>query len=141
MRGNDISNKVAPTILFDLDLILEHQAVDVKGIDKFLSLFKIKEPTYKVNRVTRDTLIRIWNRYDLQIGLFTFNLDWEQDEQRLHELLFRHYVPYNRIVFCVDDMDLRRERAMYLFSGDDELVSTLSDIQAKHIKQLPEVLQ
>lgn len=141
MRNNDLSNRTAPTILFDLDLLLEQETVKRSGIDKILSLFTAMEPSYKVNRVMRDTLIRLWNKHDVQIGLFTFDLEWEHDEKKLHSLLFQYYVPYNRLVFCVDEVDLRKERAMYLFSGDSELVSCLSDIQAKHITQLQEVLR
>ena len=141
MRGGDISNRTAPTFLFDLDLVLERETPKKKGIDKVLSLFKMPEPTYKVNRVMRDNLIRLWNHYDVNVGLFTFNLDWENNETELHSLLYKHYVPYNRIVYCVDEMDLRKERAMYIFSGNGELVSSLSDIQAKDISQLPEVLK
>lgn len=140
MRGGDLSNRVAPTVLFDLDLLLEPEKVSKKGIGKVLSLFKAIETKYVVNPVMRDTLIRLWNKHDLQIGLFTFDLDWEYEEHKLHELLFKYYVPYNRVVFCADEMDLRRERAIYIFSNDEDLVSTLSDIKAKHITELPGVL-
>lgn len=142
MRNNDISNKVAPTVLFDLDLLLEKEEKRYKGIGEMLvSLFNPPKEEYEINRVMRDKLIRIWNTFDVQIGLFTFDLDWELDEEKLHRLLFKYYVPYNRIVYCVDEMDLRKERFLYIFTDKEDLLSVLSDVKALHIEKLPEVLK
>ena len=142
MRGNDISNKVAPTVLFDLDLLLEKEEKRYKGIGEMLvSLFNPPKEEFEINRVMRDNLIRIWNIFDVQIGLFTFDLDWELDEEKLHRLLFKYYVPYNRIVYCVDEMDLRKERFLYIFTDKEDLLSVLSDVKALHIEKLPEVLK
>lgn len=141
MRGGDISNQVAPTILFDLNLLLEEKGKEPVSLwSKLTNIFTDKEDAPVINRVMRDKLIWIANTYDVNIGLFTFDLDWELEEASLHALLFKHYVPYNRIVFCTDENDLRRERPMFLFSGNGELVSVLSDMKAKNISELSEVL-
>ena len=143
MRGNDISNKVAPTVLLDLDLLLEkEEKKGYKGIGEMLvSLFNPPKEEFEINSVMRDKLLRIWNVFDVQIGLFTFDLDWELDEEKLHRLLFKYYVPYNRIVYCVDEMDLRKERFLYIFTDKEDLLSVLSDVKALHIEKLPEVLK
>ena len=62
-------------------------------------------------------------------------------EEKLHRLLFKYYVPYNRIVYCVNEMDLRKERFLYIFTDKEDLLSVLSDVKALHIEKLPEVLK
>ena len=146
MKRGDLSNVVAPVIMIELETLLKEvkELEDKRGfMDKYiLRIPRIgKKKEYEIPRNIRDYLNFIWEVRGYNITLFTFDLSWEDREEELTELLYANYVPFRKIVFCVDELDLERERFMYLFTEKEDLVSSLSHRGARHISELSEVLQ
>lgn len=143
MRGNDLSNKQAPYILFDIDSFLFLEPEKETILDKVKSVLKSAERKYidrELNPEHVRMLQRIWGRHDICIGLFTSTLYEDYFLNELTDKLDAHYVPYTRLTHMTREQVRNFPFKIYTFSNNDELLSFLSDKNAMRVERIWEVL-
>ena len=140
MKNGEISNKVAPYVLFDIDSLMFREE-ESKPFGKLLNMFKSAEKRKLQRKVSKefvDTVTRVWNKHNVCIGLFTFDIGSYREE--LEEVLFDNNIPYTRVFLLEEWEDLRYLPNIYTFSNDDTLLSYLSSKRAKRYEDIWEVL-
>lgn len=142
MLGNDISNKQAPYIMFDIDSLM-FLPREKTVISRITDLFKTEEKKTlesDIDPIFSDTLQRVWDNNNVCIGLVTFDL--LNEKEALEEKLDKQMIPYTRIFQYTDWEQLRYfNRSIYTFSANEELISYLSRKDAMHISRIWEVLR
>lgn len=143
MLGNNISNKQAPYILFDIDslLFVEPKEIEKTVFTKVKDMFK----THEQKLVEREfdplfisRIEEIWAKHNLCIGLVTFDII--NEEQELIDRLSDKNVPYTRLFTFAEWEEMREFNAIYKVSKNAELLSYLSQNHAIHYDRLGEVL-
>jgi hypothetical protein len=143
MIGNNISNRQAPYVMFDIDSLLfleKEKTVWTKVSD----MFKTEEEKYLARPVNQDfinMLHMVWRDHNVCIGLVTFSLLDKPSIEKLYEILDKHFVPYTRVFDFMDWEELRNfGYSIYTFSANDDLISYMSKKEAMHISRIREVL-
>jgi hypothetical protein len=143
MLGNDLSNKQAPYIMFDIDSLLfleKEKTVWTKVSD----MFKSEETKYLERPINQDfvnLLHTVWRDHNVCIGLVTFALLDKPSLEKLYALLDKYFVPYTRVFDFLDWEDLRNfGYSIYTFSANNDLISYMSKKEAMHISRIREVL-
>lgn len=140
MLHNDISNKQAPILAFNVDnLLFKEKQGKSSIIDKVKSIIQSDRKKY-INRDIDMTFVNminnIWMKHPYSIYLITFS-PYKDD---LFNILDRYLVNYTSIVELFEWDDIRhrcRLQFTYYFDNDEELLSYISMNNALHIRELP----
>ena len=134
MLRNDISNKTAPIVAFNVDNIL-FKPKEFGLFDKALSLFSFDRDKYfyferEVNYTNIDIINRVWARNEVSIYLVTFT-DYMDD---LNEFLNANDVSYTKLK-KINGIDNLQRQCMfsfyYYFDIDLDVINKLSQNNAK----------
>lgn len=143
MRGNDLSNKQAPFIMFDIDSLLFVDK-EKNRWTKLTDVFKSEFTKYIEREFNQDfikLLNNVWHKHNVSIGLVSFSLLSHDEVQELEKRLDGEFAPYTRIFSFFDWDELRSfSHGMYTFSNNDELLSYLSSKNAMKLERIREVL-
>lgn len=146
MRGNNLSNKSAPYVLFDIDslLFIEPEKNVWKSLKDTFKSHGTKYMERPINLKFINTLTILWHKHDISIGFVTFELHTQKEKEKLEELLAEIFVPYTRLMTYTEWEQLRifnnSVHSIYTFSANDELLSYISSTSALHISKIGEVL-
>lgn len=125
MLNGNISNAIAPVIAMDLDSLLFTETLGEKKtfFDRFFPK-KIRNRT--LNQETLKKLKHLWNKYDLQVYLTTFEIKDEDELSDLYDMLNDEGIGVSNIVFHQEWEDIRYRlgngRYQYFFTGNLDLV-------------------
>ena len=134
MLRNDISNKTAPIVAFNIDNIL-FKPKEFGLFDKALSLFSFDRDKYfyferEVNYTNIDVINRVWARNEVSIYLVTFT-DYMDD---LNDFLSANEVSYTKLK-KINGIDNLQRQCMfsfyYYFDTDLDIINKLSQNNAK----------
>lgn len=143
MKGNDLSNKQAPFVMFDIDSLLfleKDKTVWTKLADMIKSV-DVKYLEREIDPEMISLLQSIWSKHNVCIGLVTFELYDDYYLNLLADKLEDKFVPYTRIFNFYDWEELRQfQYSIYTFSNNEELLSYLSRKDAMKIDRIWEVL-
>lgn len=140
MLHNDISNKQAPILAFNVDnLLFKEKQGESSLIDVVKSLVQSDRKKF-VNRDVDMTFVNrinnIWIKHPYSIYLITFT-PYKDD---LFTILDRNLVNYTSLVELFEWDDIRHRCGLqftYYFDNDEELLSYISMNNALHIRELP----
>lgn len=140
MLHNDISNKQAPILAFNVDnLLFKEEQGESSIIDRVKSLIQSDRKKY-ISREVDNTFINrinnIWIKYPYSIYFITFS-PYKDD---LFTILDRNLVNYTSLVDLIEWEDVRHRCGLqftYYFDNDEELLSYVSMNNALHIRELP----
>lgn len=144
MLHNDISNKQAPILAFNVDnLLFKEKQGKSSIIDKIKNLIQSDRKKY-INRDIDMTFVNIinniWMKHPYSIYLITFS-PYKDD---LFTILDRNLVNYTSLVDLIEWEDVRhrcRLQFTYYFDNDEELLSYVSMNNALHIRELPSLIK
>lgn len=140
MLHNDISNKQAPILAFNVDnLLFKEEQEESFIIDRVKSLIQSDRKKY-INRDIDMTFVNkinnIWMKHPYSIYLITFS-PYKDD---LFNILDRNLVNYTSLVELFEWDEIRHRCGLqftYYFDNDEELLSYVSMNNALHIRELP----
>lgn len=140
MLHNDISNKQAPILAFNVDnLLFKKKQGKSSIIDRVKSLIQSDRKKY-TNRDIDMTFVNminnIWMKHPYSIYLITF-YPYKYD---LLTILDKNSVNHTSLEELFEWDELRRRCALqftYYFDNDEELLSYVSMNNALHIRELP----
>ena len=126
MLHNDISNKQAPILAFNVDnLLFKEEQGESSIIDRVKSLIQSDRKKY-ISREVDNTFINrinnIWIKYPYSIYFITFS-PYKDD---LFTILDRNLVNYTSLVDLIEWEDVRHRCGLqftYYFDNDEELLS------------------
>ena len=144
MLHNDISNKQAPILAFNVDnLLFKEEQGESSIIDRVKSLIQSDRKKY-ISREVDNTFINrinnIWIKYPYSIYFITFS-PYKDD---LFTILDRNLVNYTSLVDLIEWEDVRHRCGLqftYYFDNDEELLSYVSMNNALHIRELPSLIK
>ena len=144
MLHNDISNKQAPILAFNVDnLLFKEKQGESSIIDRVKSLIQSDRKKY-ISREVDNTFINrinnIWIKYPYSIYFITFS-PYKDD---LFTILDRNLVNYTSLVDLIEWEDVRHRCGLqftYYFDNDEELLSYVSMKNALHIRELPLIIK
>ena len=125
MLGNDISNKQAPILAFNIDsLVIEKKEVarDYKFLPK---MFRGEKITYELDNVFINLINYVWSYYPYSIYFVTFN---EEKMDFYYELLDAYKVNYTTLELNSKET-IRQSCTLqytYYFDNDEEMLSYIS---------------
>lgn len=125
MLGNDISNKQAPILAFNIDsLVIEKKEVarDYKFLPK---MFRGEKITYELDNVFINLINYVWSYYPYSIYFVTFH---EEKMDFYYELLDAHKVNYTTLELNSKET-IRQSCTLhytYYFDNDEEMLSYIS---------------
>lgn len=144
MLHNDISNRQAPIIAFNVDnLLFIDEPKERSFIDKLKSLVQTDEDKFlsrKVNLNFVNQLNDIWTKHPYSIYLITFT----PYSEGIYSVLDKHSVSYTSLIEVTEWEELRSKcnlQYTYYFDSDEELLSYLSCGNALNIKELPHIIK
>lgn len=143
MLGNNISNHSAPYVGFDVDSLAFIEKKEGM-IQNFLDKFKTHESRYLSREVSLDfinTMEQLWRKHNICIIFITFSFD-QSNVKELYDKFSEVNIPFTRIMQFQEWDNLRRSMGnfLYVFSGNEELISYLSAKHALNYAQVREVL-
>ena len=144
MLHNDISNKQAPILAFNVDnLLFKEKQGKSSIIDKIKNLIQSDRKKY-INRDIDITFVNminnIWMKHPYSIYLITF-YPYKYD---LLTILDRNSVNYTSLVELFEWDEIRHRCGLqftYYFDSDEELLSYVSMKNALHIRELPLIIK
>lgn len=142
MMNNNLSNKQAPYVMFDIDSLM-YLPKEPRPLDKVWNIFKTEEKIKterEVNPIFTRTLQRVWDNNNVCIGLFTTEMISETEA--IEKTLDEEFVPYTRLFKFPEWEELRYfNQSIYTFSSNAELISYLSRNDAMFMDDIWEVLK
>jgi hypothetical protein len=144
MLHNDISNKQAPILAFNVDnLLFKEEQGESSIIDRVKNLIQSDRKKY-INRDIDMTFVNminnIWMKHPYSIYLITFS-PYKDD---LFNILDKNLVNYTSLVELFEWEDIRhrcRLQFTYYFDNNEELLSYVSMENALHIRELPLIIK
>ena len=140
MLHNDISNKQAPILAFNVDnLLFKEEQGESSIIDRVKSLIQSDRKKFisrDVDMTFVNKINNIWMKHPYSIYLITFS-PYKDD---LFTILDRNLVNYTSLVELFEWEDIRhrcRLQFTYYFDSNEELLSYVSTSNARHIRELP----
>ena len=140
MLHNDISNKQAPILAFNVDnLLFKEEQGESSIIDRVKSLIQSDRKKFisrNVDMTFVNKINNIWMKHPYSIYLITFS-PYKDD---LFTILDRNLVNYTSLVDLIEWEDVRHRCGLqftYYFDNDEELLSYVSMNNALHIRELP----
>lgn len=142
MLGNDISNRTAPIICFNIDNLLftgesKDDGLIINMIRKLgLETERSNYLDRKIDQKVVNIINNIWTRYDFSIYLTTRYYFLED----IDEVLQENDVYHTRL-FTYPSIDILSEKIKYEYSlyvdSDPAMISMLNSGRAIHISELP----
>lgn len=143
MLRNDISNKQAPIIAFNIDnLLFSNKDSSITLFNKILESIKSDKTKYISREINKDfvnQINNIWTKNPYSIYFVTFT----NYSNELYDILDKNAVAYTSLVELQEWQDLRYRcelQYMYYFDSDEELLSFISKGNALHIDTLPQYI-
>ncbi len=143
MLRNDISNKQAPIIAFNIDnLLFSNKDSSINLFNKILESIKSDKTKYISREINKDfvnQINNIWTKNPYSIYFVTFT----NYSNELYDILDKNAVAYTSLVELQEWQDLRYRcelQYMYYFDSDEELLSFISKGNALHIDTLPQYI-
>lgn len=142
MLRNDISNKQAPIIAFNIDNTLFNNKDSINLFNKILESIKSDKTKYISREINKDfvnQINNIWVKHPYSIYFITFT----NYSNELYDILDKNAVAYTSLVELQEWQDLRYRcelQYMYYFDTDEELLSFISKGNALHIDTLPQYI-
>ena len=133
MKFNDLCNRTAPIIAFNVDnMLFKEDSNKPKGIiEKIKNAFKSKD----INEEFIDTVNNVWANYDFSVYLVTNS----KPSPDLEDYYFSLGINFTKLVSYTGIDNLRRQLnyVFYLYVDcDEELLSVLSCKNAVNMKDL-----
>lgn len=143
MLRNDISNKQAPILAFNIDnLLFSNKDSSINLFNKILESIKSDKTKYISREINKDfvnQINNIWTKNPYSIYFVTFT----NYSNELYDILDKNAVAYTSLVELQEWQDLRYRcelQYMYYFDSDEELLSFISKGNALHIDTLPQYI-
>lgn len=142
MLRNDISNKSAPYIAFDIDSLL-FKDEKPSTVSRFLNMFKTDETKY-LSRPLNEEFIkiveRVWYKHNVCVIFTCFSLYSIEAKRKLLDILVDRNVPFTNIDFFQEWHEARNAPYMYFFTDNEHLLSFMSSKHAMKLENVWEVL-
>jgi peptidoglycan/xylan/chitin deacetylase (PgdA/CDA1 family) len=146
MLRNDISNRQAPVIAFNIDelLFLDKPVENMKMLEKLKWKAMSDKQKYLSRPLNKDFISiidKLWSKYTFSIYFITFRVDLVEE---LYAILDKYNVNYTSLVPMYEWEELRRAcelQYMYYFDNNLELLSYIGQHNALTIDKLPSIIK
>ena len=138
MLRNDISNKSAPYIAFDIDSLL-FKDEKPNMVSRFLNMFKTDETKYLSRPLNEDFIKiveRVWHKHNVCVIFTCFSLFTNESQRKLLDILVDRNVPFTKIDFFREWDEAREAPYVYFFTNNEYLLSFMS---SKHVMKLENI--
>lgn len=143
MLRNDISNKQAPILAFNIDnLLFNNKDNSINLFSKVIESLKSDKTKYISREINKDfvnLINNIWTKHPYSIYFITFT----NYSNELYDILDKNAIAYTSLVELQEWQDIRYRCELqytYYFDINEELLSFISKGNALHIDMLPQYI-